>query len=95
MRWAGHVARLGERRDVYMVLVGTREGKRPLGRPKRRWEGNKVVRSELFRQTQLYLLTINRYSYMFRLLFLPFSGCIQFCFWKLNTTVVFDGITLT
>ena len=37
MRWAGHVARMGERRDVYMVLVGKPEGKRPLGRPRRRW----------------------------------------------------------
>jgi hypothetical protein len=33
MRWAGHVARMVERRDVYMVLVGKPEGKRPLGRP--------------------------------------------------------------
>jgi hypothetical protein len=38
MRWAGHVARLGEERKVYNVLVGKREGKRPLGRPRRRWE---------------------------------------------------------
>ena len=40
MRWAGHVARLGERRGVYRVLVGKPEGKRPLGRPRRRWEDN-------------------------------------------------------
>jgi len=39
-RWTGHVARLGERRGVYKVLVGKPEGKRPLGRPKRRWEDN-------------------------------------------------------
>jgi hypothetical protein len=38
MRWAGHVARLGEERKVYKVLVGKPEGKRPLGRPMRRWE---------------------------------------------------------
>jgi PAS domain-containing protein len=38
MRWAGHVARSGERRDVYRVLVGILEGRRPLGRPRRRWE---------------------------------------------------------
>jgi hypothetical protein len=38
MRWAGHVARMGEGRNVYRVLVGKREGKRPLGRPRRRWE---------------------------------------------------------
>ena len=40
MRWAGHVARLGEGRDVHRVLVGKPEGKRPLGRPRRRWEDN-------------------------------------------------------
>jgi hypothetical protein len=38
MRWAGHVARIGERRGVYWVSVGKPEGKRPLGRPRRRWE---------------------------------------------------------
>jgi hypothetical protein len=38
MRWAGHVARTGEERRVYKVLVGKPEGKRPLGRPRRRWE---------------------------------------------------------
>jgi hypothetical protein len=38
MRWAGHVARMGEERNVYKVLVGKREGKRPLGRPRCRWE---------------------------------------------------------
>jgi len=38
MRWAGHVAFMGERRGAYRVLVGKTEGKRPLGRPKRRWE---------------------------------------------------------
>ena len=40
MRWAGHVARMGEERRVHRVLVGKPEGKRPLGRPKRRWEDN-------------------------------------------------------
>jgi len=40
MRWAGHVARMGEVRDVYSVLVENHEGKRPLGRPRRRWEDN-------------------------------------------------------
>jgi hypothetical protein len=40
MRWAGHVAGMGERRGVHRVLVGKPEGKRPLGRPRRRWEGN-------------------------------------------------------
>ena len=40
MRLAGHVARMGERRGIYRVLVGKPEGKRPLGRSKRRWEDN-------------------------------------------------------
>ena len=40
MRWAGHVARMGEDRGVHRVLVGKSEGKRPLGRPRRRWEDN-------------------------------------------------------
>jgi len=38
MRWAGHVARMRERRGVYRVLVGKPEEKRTLGRPRRRWE---------------------------------------------------------
>jgi hypothetical protein len=45
MRWAGHVAHMGEGRGVYRVLVGKPEGKRPLGRPRRRWEDN--VRMDL------------------------------------------------
>ena len=40
MRWAGHVARMGEGRVVHRVLVGKPEGKRPLGRPRSRWEDN-------------------------------------------------------
>ena len=40
MRWAGHVARMGEGRGVYRLLVGKPEGRRPLGRPRRRWENN-------------------------------------------------------
>jgi hypothetical protein len=40
MRWAGHVARMGEKRNVYSLLVGKPEGKRPLGRPRRRWLDN-------------------------------------------------------
>jgi len=40
MRWAGHVARMGESRGVYRVLVGKPEGKRLLGRPRCRWEVN-------------------------------------------------------
>jgi len=40
MRWAGHSARMGERRGVYRVLVRKPEGKRPLGGPRHRWEDN-------------------------------------------------------
>jgi hypothetical protein len=40
LRWAGHVARMGAGRGVYRVLVGRPEGKRPLGRPRRRWDNN-------------------------------------------------------
>jgi hypothetical protein len=40
MNWAGHVARMGELRGVYRVLVGKPEGKSPLVRPRRRWEEN-------------------------------------------------------
>ena len=45
MRWAEHVARMGEERGVYRVLVGKPEGKRPLGRPRRRWVDN--IRTDL------------------------------------------------
>jgi hypothetical protein len=48
MRWVGHVERLGERRGVYMVLVGKPEKKRPLWRPKRIWKNNiKIVLKEV------------------------------------------------
>jgi hypothetical protein len=40
MRWAGHAARMGENRGVHRVLVGKPEGKKPLVRPRRRWEDN-------------------------------------------------------
>src|SRR5215475_6099359 len=56
MRWAGHVARMGEERGVHMVLVGKPEvlvgkpeGKRPLGRPRRRWEDNIKVDLQVVR----------------------------------------------
>jgi len=45
MRWAVHVARMGEERGVYRVLVRKPEGKRPLGRPRRRWED--IIRLDL------------------------------------------------
>jgi hypothetical protein len=48
IRWAGHVARMREERKVYKVLVGKSEGKRPLGRPRHRWEdGIKMDRREI------------------------------------------------
>jgi hypothetical protein len=40
MRWEGHIARMVKMRNSYKILVGKPEGKRPLGRPKRRWEDN-------------------------------------------------------
>ena len=40
MRWAGHMVRMGEGRGVHRFLIGKPEGKRPLGRPRRRWEDN-------------------------------------------------------
>jgi hypothetical protein len=43
MRWAGHVARMGEKRNVYRLLVGKPEGKRPMGRPRRRWIDNNKI----------------------------------------------------
>ena len=47
-RWAEHVARMGKRRGVYRILVGKPEGKRPLGRPRRRWKDNiKMVLQEV------------------------------------------------
>jgi hypothetical protein len=41
--WAGHVARMGEKRNAYRILVGKPEGKRPLGRPRRRWVGHREI----------------------------------------------------
>ena len=46
MRWAGHVARMGEGRVVHRFLVGKPEGKRPLGRPRHRWEDNIKMKLE-------------------------------------------------
>jgi len=45
MRWAGHVARMGEERAVYRVLVGKLERRRPLGRPRHRWSD--IIRTDL------------------------------------------------
>jgi hypothetical protein len=43
MGWAGHVARMGAKRNAYRILVGNPEGKRPLGKPRRRWEDIRMV----------------------------------------------------
>jgi hypothetical protein len=40
MRWTGHVGRIGEKRNAYRILVGKPEGKKPLGRLRRRWDDN-------------------------------------------------------
>jgi len=47
MRWVGHVARMGDSRGVYSVLMGKPEGKRPLGRPRRRWEDRSNIKMDL------------------------------------------------
>jgi len=47
MRWAGHVARMGDRKGIHRDLVGKIEGKRPLGRPRRRWEDIKMDLQEV------------------------------------------------
>ena len=53
MRWTGHVARMGEERGVYRVLVGKPAGRRPLGRPRRRWVDN--IRMDLHRVGHGYM----------------------------------------
>jgi len=53
MRWAGHVARMGEERGVYMILVGKPEGRRPMWRPGRRWVDN--IRMDLQEVGCLYM----------------------------------------
>ena len=53
MKWAGHVARMGEEWGVYRVLVGKPEGKRPLGIPRRRWVDN--IRMDLHEVGCVYM----------------------------------------
>jgi len=43
LRWVGHEARMGEKRNAYNILVGKREGKKSLGKPSRGWEGNIIT----------------------------------------------------
>jgi hypothetical protein len=47
MKCAGHIARMGEKRNAYRLLVGKREGKRPLGRPRSRWLDNRMDLGEV------------------------------------------------
>jgi hypothetical protein len=47
MIWVGHVARMGEMRNAYRILVGKPEGKRPLGRPRRKWENNTCIKMDI------------------------------------------------
>jgi len=56
MRWPGHVARMGEERGVYRVVVGKPEGRRPLGRPRRRWANN--IRTDLQEVGYVYMVWI-------------------------------------
>jgi hypothetical protein len=61
MRWAEHVARMGEKRNAYRLLVGKREGRRPLRRPRRRWLHNirtDLVRWDVVMRTGLVWLSI-------------------------------------
>jgi hypothetical protein len=54
IRWAGHVARMGERRGAYRALVGKPEGRRSLGRPRRRWDAR--IQEAKERDTHLMVL---------------------------------------
>jgi hypothetical protein len=47
MRWAGHLARMGEKRNAYRILVGKPEGKRPLRRPRNKWVDNTSIKIDL------------------------------------------------
>ena len=60
LRWAGHVACMGGRRSAYMVLVGTPEGKRPLGRSRRRWENNIKMDLQEERWRVLYCIDLDQ-----------------------------------
>jgi hypothetical protein len=54
MRWAGHVAHMGERRDAYRIFVWRPEGNRPLGRPRNRWEDNIKFTCEINRTLDIF-----------------------------------------
>jgi hypothetical protein len=54
MRWAGHVARMEEKRNAYRILVGKPEGKRPFGRPRHKWVDN--IKGVMEKRTNLWSL---------------------------------------
>jgi hypothetical protein len=56
MRWAGHVARMGAKRNAYRILVGNPEGKRPLGRPRSRWVDNIHILHKIWGVKNKYFL---------------------------------------
>ncbi|KAJ4444743.1 hypothetical protein ANN_06540 [Periplaneta americana] len=73
LRWAGHVARMGESRNAYRVLIGRPEGKRPLARPRHRWKDNikMELRKTLIKQLHLLHLMdkqqmVSRFEEVFR-----------------------------
>jgi len=72
MRWAGHVARMVEERGMYRVLVGKPKGRKPLGRPRRRWVKNIRMDFIFGRVSNLYLCLYNQlfalYHYVFKFL---------------------------
>jgi hypothetical protein len=56
MRWGGHVARMGERRNAYRIFMGKLEGRRPFGRPRRRWVDN-IVTSRCYAMNGFLLMS--------------------------------------
>ena len=63
LKWAGHVARMELSRNVYKVLVGRPEGKRPLGRPRQRWENN-IKTNFQFNSSQKVSQNVTIYTYL-------------------------------
>ncbi|KAJ4444178.1 hypothetical protein ANN_05968 [Periplaneta americana] len=86
LRWAGHLARMGESRNAYRVLVGRPEGKRPLGMPRRRWEDNikmDLRRWDMMIENGLILLRIGTNGGLFNTL-RCFRGNIFYSPWPLS-----------
>jgi hypothetical protein len=68
MRWTGHVACMGKRRGVYRVLMGKPEGKRPLERPRRRWDYNIKMEFQEVECEGMYWIDLAQYRYRRRAL---------------------------